>query len=688
MTRIVVTDSGDTTDPDDGRLTLREAVALAEATEGADRIVFAKAVSRVTLERSLTIEDGSALVIEGDRNRDGLADVTMSASDSFSGGSLLHNDGTDLRIDSVNFGGFDITRSDGFNSIFAGTTGGNGGSFATIYNDSLARLTLSGVEFADISITAGNGGSGGAGANGTAGTSFGTADNGMNGRSGGSGQSGTGGGNGGAGGMAVGAVWNDASAILKVLNVAVTPDVSVSAGDGGAGARGGTGGSGGRGQNGGDGVAFGAFPGDLLPGNGGNGGAGGRGGSGGPGGPGGDATAGIYNEGTLAIRTGLGGAGATADAGSGGCGGSGGSGGRGGAGGSGGSLFLYPDGAPGRTGSTGSNGSTGSTGIAGDADALLLTDGSETARVFDTLVFAHASQTAAREGGSLIFTVVRLGSSDTNFTVDWKIGGGPGIEGSDLDGSDLSGEVEFTAGGADVRRVKVDLARDGHTEGDETLVFRLGEANFTSTTDKTVGFGTVRALSTIRDADAPTEKGDRLIGTRFDDEINALGGNDDLNGGSGDDKLLGNTGNDSLRGGTGDDKLIGGAGRDKLTGHAGNDSLVGGLGADRMTGGANGDVFVFTDFRDSRPGTARDVITDFGRGVDKINLVRIDGDPLRDGNQHLEFIGRNAFDGDGGQVRFDAAHHRLLVDLTGNGRPEMEIALAHVSHFSADDLIL
>ena len=89
---------------------------------------------------------------------------------------------------------------------------------------------------------------------------------------------------------------------------------------------------------------------------------------------------------------------------------------------------------------------------------------------------------------------------------------------------------------------------------------------------------------------------DDLVGTRFGDT------------------MAGGTGNDSLAGAAGDDVLYGGIGGDRLAGEAGNDTLTGGAGLDRLKGGAGLDVFVFAS------GSARDVVTDFADGSDRIDL--------------------------------------------------------------------
>jgi Ca2+-binding RTX toxin-like protein len=111
--------------------------------------------------------------------------------------------------------------------------------------------------------------------------------------------------------------------------------------------------------------------------------------------------------------------------------------------------------------------------------------------------------------------------------------------------------------------------------------------------------------------------GEKLNGTKADDEIYLLGGddtctadlgNDVVYGGDGDDIIwgrysntvgddgndtfYGEAGNDKLYGGTGNDKLYGGAGDDKLYGEEGIDSLEGGDGADFLSGGDGDDSLI------------------------------------------------------------------------------------------------
>lgn len=91
-------------------------------------------------------------------------------------------------------------------------------------------------------------------------------------------------------------------------------------------------------------------------------------------------------------------------------------------------------------------------------------------------------------------------------------------------------------------------------------------------------------------------------------------GKDRVSGGAGNDRIYGRGGADHLDGQRGRDHLEGGRGQDRLIGGGGNDTLVGGTKRDHLTGGAGADVFVF------QAGAGRDVITDFGRGNDRLHL--------------------------------------------------------------------
>ena len=122
---------------------------------------------------------------------------------------------------------------------------------------------------------------------------------------------------------------------------------------------------------------------------------------------------------------------------------------------------------------------------------------------------------------------------------------------------------------------------------------------------------------------------DTLIGGTGNDSLVGAEGNDSLLGGSALDTLFGGEGNDYISGFTGNDQLIGNNGDDTLLGGSTNDSLYGDAGADLLRGeggayilwgGAGNDVFLYLQNNESAS-SGRDVIYDFIKGQDKINLA-------------------------------------------------------------------
>jgi len=169
-----------------------------------------------------------------------------------------------------------------------------------------------------------------------------------------------------------------------------------------------------------------------------------------------------------------------------------------------------------------------------------------------------------------------------------------------------------------------------------------------------------------------------LTGTAANDLLNGAGGNDSLSG-------LG--GNDILSGFAGADRLDGGIGHDELNGGAGNDILIGGAGRDEMTGGADADIFRFLAISDSAVGGNRDLITDFRRTQgDRIDLSAIDANANLAGDQAFVFIGGAAFSRIVGQARFSGG--LLQLDVNGDGRSDMDVAVQGLTALLTTDLIL
>ena len=177
--------------------------------------------------------------------------------------------------------------------------------------------------------------------------------------------------------------------------------------------------------------------------------------------------------------------------------------------------------------------------------------------------------------------------------------------------------------------------------------------------------------------------GGGAAGDLFYDFENLLGSafNDTLEGDSGANRIDGGAGNDRITGNAGADELFGGAGDDTIFGGAGNDRITGGAGADRMEGGAGNDLFIFT-----ATDTATDIITDFARGRDRIDLSGIDANAGTAANDAFAFIGSAAFSNVAGQLRFAGGF--LYGDVDGDGVADFTLQLNGVSQLTTADVVL
>ena len=211
--------------------------------------------------------------------------------------------------------------------------------------------------------------------------------------------------------------------------------------------------------------------------------------------------------------------------------------------------------------------------------------------------------------------------------------------------------------------------------------------------------------------------------------IFAGSGNDTVLGGFGADTVFGGSGDDVIRGygsvptrgpevqedrtnflfgDGGSDSIIGGAANDHLYGGSGRDTLLGGIGADTLTGGAGQDIFKFTRVGDFYldngvgPG-ARDVITDFHHGRDKMDLTDYQNNfPPPDGQPPSVFLGTDGFDATyAAQVRYDIVDGNTVIQVVAKlgynnsepgpilpTGPTFEIELRGIHHLTANDFIL
>ncbi len=158
---------------------------------------------------------------------------------------------------------------------------------------------------------------------------------------------------------------------------------------------------------------------------------------------------------------------------------------------------------------------------------------------------------------------------------------------------------------------------------------------------------------------------------------------ENVNTGAGNDKITGNSSNNVINTDAGNDTIDGGNG---------NDTLIGGSGTDRMTDGGGDDIYRFLSVSDSQVGAARDILTDFNPGFDKIDLSRIDANTTIAGDQAFTFVGTGAI-GIGGQVNYFISGSSLIVQAEiegdGNFTVDMQIQLnGGLSAIAATDFIL
>ncbi|GHC43684.1 M10 family metallopeptidase C-terminal domain-containing protein [Neogemmobacter tilapiae] len=151
----------------------------------------------------------------------------------------------------------------------------------------------------------------------------------------------------------------------------------------------------------------------------------------------------------------------------------------------------------------------------------------------------------------------------------------------------------------------------------------------------------------------------------------------------------GNVDDNRLQGNDIGNMLKGFRGRDTLWGNDGADTLVGGGGRDILYGGQDlfADRFVFQTPKDSRASHMRDVVHDFTKLVDEIDLRLIDANIRKDGDQKFVYSGAKpqAFSVWWADVGRDIL---LLADVNGDKKADLEIRITKMANFANNDLLL
>jgi Ca2+-binding RTX toxin-like protein len=145
-----------------------------------------------------------------------------------------------------------------------------------------------------------------------------------------------------------------------------------------------------------------------------------------------------------------------------------------------------------------------------------------------------------------------------------------------------------------------------------------------------------------------------------------------------------------------DNILIGNTNANSLDGRASDDILTGGLGKDMLSGGIGADTFDFNSKLESKKGALRDVITDFDKGVDDIDLAGIDAKSGVAGNQTFKFIANHNFHHKKGELHYvkhnepGAAHDKTIIegDTNGDGKADFQIELSGLIKLTAGDFAL
>ncbi len=181
---------------------------------------------------------------------------------------------------------------------------------------------------------------------------------------------------------------------------------------------------------------------------------------------------------------------------------------------------------------------------------------------------------------------------------------------------------------------------------------------------------------------------ENVRGSALADGIAGDLGNNALFGLDGNDSMAGQDGNDRLFGDNGADSLLGDRGDDSIDGGLDSDLLLGGRGRDVLTGGRGSDKLVFQSQAESRAANGIDLITDFLRGEDKIDLSTIDANRSKAGDQAFKFVADHTNKAAGQiEATFDAGRNVTVIEAYTNkdNAADMVIELTgHVDLAKAD----
>ena len=134
-------------------------------------------------------------------------------------------------------------------------------------------------------------------------------------------------------------------------------------------------------------------------------------------------------------------------------------------------------------------------------------------------------------------------------------------------------------------------------------------------------------------------------------------------------------------------EINGNAKANVLKGGKAIDHIAGGKGADVLTGGGDADLFIFRKGDTGRTKKSADLITDFtAKQGDKIDLHLWDANSNRRGTQDFEFIGKQKFSKDAGELRYEKSGKETLLtgDTNGDGKADFLIRFKGAIDFHFD----
>ncbi len=286
---------------------------------------------------------------------------------------------------------------------------------------------------------------------------------------------------------------------------------------------------------------------------------------------------------------------------------------------------------------------------------------------FDATGVVNATIVGSEIGNALSFSLSTL----TNIAGVFGMDGNDTITGSAASDTIIGGSGDDVLNGGNGDDVFRYL---GGEDGFDVINGGAGRDSLEAT-----GFGVSITIASLTAIEAISGKGDTIIqGSAAGNSLNfstvALSGIAAIDGGDGNDNLIGSNGDDNISGGNGGDRLTGGTGLDQLRGDAGQD------------------VFDFNGSEESALGQRSDIILDFVRWEDRIDVTTIDANLLVAGDQNFTFIGTGPFSKSAGQLRYDApladGYTRIYGDVDGDGVANFEIRLQGTYALAATDFIL